>query len=103
MVPTTEQSQILWPWKYLSSPVVLCANWHMRMSGIDLFFATIQIIPKAQPHFKAYSSLDLAATIWVKITDWDAGKDTAGFLESDTLAFENALQLCPGEVISQLH
>lgn len=77
------------------------------MRQIDLFFTTIQIIPKAQTHFKAYSSLDLAATIgyliWVKIPDWDAGKDTAGFLERDTLAFENALQLYLSEVISQLH
>lgn len=95
MVPTTEQSQILWPRKYLSSPVVPPANWHMRMSWINFFFAAIQIIPRAQPYFKAHSSLDLAATIghaiWVKITDWDTGKDAAGFLESDTLAFENAL------------
>lgn len=108
MVPTTEQSRILWPWKYLSRPVVLCANCpDVRMSQIDLFFTTIQIIPKAQTHFKAYSTLDLAATIghliWVKIPDWDAGKDTAGFLEHDTLAFENALQLYLSEVISQLH
>lgn len=51
--------------------------------------------------------LDLAATkghlIWVKITDWDVEKDTAVFLASDTRAFENALHLGLGEVISQLH
>lgn len=51
--------------------------------------------------------LDLAATIghliWVKITDWDVDKDTAVFLASDMLAFENALHLGVGEVISQFH
>lgn len=105
MVPTTEQTHILWPWKYLSSPGVLCANWHMRISWINLFFVTIQIIPKAQPHSKAYRSPDLTATVgylfWVKITDQDAGKDTAGFLESRW-----GLKMhcwCLNEVISQLY
>jgi len=57
----------------------------------------IRIVPKAQPHFKAYRSPDLAAAIGyltsIRIPDQDAGKDTAGFLDSDTLAFETALLL----------
>lgn len=99
MVPTTKQSWVLWPWKYLSIPVVLCANWHVTMSLIALFFMTIQIIPKAQPHINAYRNPDLAPTvgylIWVKITDQDAGKDTDGFLESDMPASETALLVSP--------
>lgn len=51
--------------------------------------------------------LDLAATIgrliWVKIIDWGVDKDTAVFLASDVLAFENSSHLGLGEVISQLH
>lgn len=51
--------------------------------------------------------LDLAATIgrliWVKIIDWGVDKDTAVFLASDVLAFENSSHLGLGEVISLLH